>query len=144
MRALSATVLLSCLALLASASAQAAVPCGDAVLRDWADGAIEARYAPRCYGDALDGLPEDVRAYSTAADDIAQALRTRIRELRARAPGRQTGPSPTGGTLAVPMLVLSGAAVALVLGLAGLGISVGRRLLRDGPPHRGTRPIGQL
>jgi hypothetical protein len=48
--------------------------CGEAVLADWADGSFDRVYADTCYQAALDGMPEDLRAYSTAKDDISRAL----------------------------------------------------------------------
>jgi hypothetical protein len=73
-------VLLAVLCLLAAPPAAAAgVPCGAAVISDWADnGRIDRSYAPRCYGAALRALPEDVRAYSTAVEDISRAMHARI------------------------------------------------------------------
>ena len=50
--------------------------CGKAVLADWADGRIDGTYPDPCYLAALDAMPEDLRAYSTAKDDISRALHT--------------------------------------------------------------------
>jgi hypothetical protein len=143
MRASAAIALLSSLVLLAPATAPAATPCGDAVMGDWADGGIDGRYAPRCYGEALDGLPEDVRAYSTAADDIAQALRARIRETRGPASARRDGSAPTGRAASVPVPLVSGAVIALLLAVAAVAQLLARRLKRYRVTHRPTRPIGQ-
>jgi hypothetical protein len=48
--------------------------CGEAVLADWADGSFDRVYADTCYQAALDEMPEDLRAYSTAKDDISRAF----------------------------------------------------------------------
>jgi hypothetical protein len=48
--------------------------CGRAVLADWADGRIDGTYPDPCYHAAIDAMPEDLRAYSTAKDDISRAL----------------------------------------------------------------------
>jgi len=48
--------------------------CGSAVVEDWSDGRIDGTYPQPCYLAAIDALPEDLRAYSTAHDDIARAL----------------------------------------------------------------------
>jgi hypothetical protein len=48
--------------------------CGKAVLADWTDGRIDATYPDPCYLAAIDVLPEEVRAYTSAKDDIARAL----------------------------------------------------------------------
>lgn len=48
--------------------------CARAVLVDWSDGRFDRVYAAPCYLAAIDGLPEDVRAYTTAKHDIAREL----------------------------------------------------------------------
>ena len=53
---------------------QAERACGKAVLTDWADGRIDRAYPPPCYEAAIETMPEDLRAYSTATDDISRAL----------------------------------------------------------------------
>ena len=53
---------------------QANRACGKAVLSDWADGRIDKSYPAPCYEAAIDTMPEDLRAYSTAKDDISRAL----------------------------------------------------------------------
>jgi hypothetical protein len=52
--------------------------CAKALLRDWADGRIEATYRLECYRAALKSLPVDLRVYSRAPEDISQALSQRI------------------------------------------------------------------
>jgi hypothetical protein len=145
MKASATIVLLVGFALLAAPPAQAVTPCGETVVSDWADGRIDGRYAPRCYGDALDALPEDVRAYSTAADDIAQALRARIRQTSGRGPAPPDADAATSSKqpASVPIPLVSEAAIALVLGLAALARLVGHRLRRNRVTHRATRPVGQ-
>jgi hypothetical protein len=74
------------------------------VVADWADdGKVDGRYPPRCYGAALRALPEDVRAYSTAVEDIRSAMYARIGEARENGDEGNTplGTSPgrdSGGT----------------------------------------------
>jgi hypothetical protein len=75
-------------------SARAAEPCGSAVFDDWLDGRIEHAYAPRCYQQALDGLPEDVRTYSTAREDIERALLGRVRKQASAQKRSLFGPAP--------------------------------------------------
>lgn len=48
--------------------------CGKAVLTDWADGGIDRSYPDPCYQEAIETMPEDLRAYSTAKEDISRAL----------------------------------------------------------------------
>jgi hypothetical protein len=143
MKAFVTIALLVSFALLTAAPAQSTPPCGDAVVSDWGDGHIDGRYAPRCYGDALDALPEDVRAYSTATDDISQALRARIRETRGRAHTDGNAASPSEHSASLPIPLITEAAIALILGLAGLARLVGVRLRRERLTHRSTRPVNQ-
>src|SRR5437870_9308122 len=65
-------------------SPAAAAKCGTAILRDWSDGKLARTYPVRCYQDALDAMPEDMRSYTTAPDDIKRALLARVRATRMR------------------------------------------------------------
>ena len=58
----------------AAAPAPAASGCAAAVLQDWHNGRLGSTYAPACYRQALSTLPEDIRIYSTAENDINRAL----------------------------------------------------------------------
>lgn len=66
-----ALVLSGCGAFGESSAEQA---CGRAVIADWADGSFDRVYSDTCYEAALAAMPEDLRAYSTAKDDISRAL----------------------------------------------------------------------
>ncbi len=71
------------------AAAPAASPaCSSRLLTDWSDGRIDGTYPIRCYRSALESLPADLRIYSSAPDDIAQALSRRIVAARAAADAR--------------------------------------------------------
>lgn len=88
-------------AAVAPASAVAAKPsCGVAVLRDWSDGKLNRSYPVRCYQDAINRMPEDMRSYTTAPDDIQRALLARLRAGRTHhvAPTRR----PTATHTATP------------------------------------------
>ena len=62
------------LAFAGSAPASASkADCADAVLDDWTGGTLGSGYSPDCYEEAIDALPEDLRAYTTATDDITRA-----------------------------------------------------------------------
>ena len=63
-------------------SPAAAAKCGTAILRDWSDGKLDRTYPVRCYQDALDAMPEDMRSYTSAPDDIKRALLARLRTAR--------------------------------------------------------------
>jgi hypothetical protein len=65
----------------AAASPSGAPPgtsCQSRLLRDWGDGRIDGTYPLACYRAALRSLPADLKVYSSAPDDIAQALSQRI------------------------------------------------------------------
>jgi hypothetical protein len=85
--------------LVGAAPAAAAKPCWQVVIDDWADNSrVDGRYEIHCYRDALRRLPEDMRAYSSAPDDIARAMRDEIRrqQQEAAAPDdQQAAPAPT-------------------------------------------------
>jgi hypothetical protein len=66
------------LALVVPVSGSASVACRDRVIADWSDnGRIDRTYPLACYRDAVKHLPEDLRTYSSAPDDIQQALTER-------------------------------------------------------------------
>jgi hypothetical protein len=60
--------------LAAPAMASAATPCWKRLINDWYDGRIDQAYPVRCYRQAIKNLPEDVKAYSSAREDIQRAL----------------------------------------------------------------------
>jgi hypothetical protein len=64
-----------------------AVPtiCSARLLADWSDGLIEGRYPTGCYRHALKSLPADLRIYSTAPNDIAQALSQQVAQTHTAA-----------------------------------------------------------
>ena len=128
-------------------SPAAAAKCGTAILRDWSDGKLDRTYPVRCYQDALDAMPEDMRSYTNAPDDIRRALLARLRVTRmhhgelqgrsrhlasaARAPARQAlsaaALESTHSTrIPLPLVVL--AAVGLLLVMGGSAGLIGRRL----------------
>jgi hypothetical protein len=52
--------------------------CSKRLLADWRDGRIDGTYSISCYRIALKSLPLDLQVYSSAPDDISQALSQRI------------------------------------------------------------------
>ena len=70
-------------------AAQARPRCGNAVVKDWSDGRIDRDYPVACYRAALKSLPADLRVYSSAPDDIRQALSTRITQGAQKISGHQ-------------------------------------------------------
>jgi hypothetical protein len=67
-------MLAACAAGIAPPPVSAAAPCWQQVVSDWEDGGIGSTYPLHCYREALAGLPEDIRIYSSAEDDIRRAL----------------------------------------------------------------------
>jgi hypothetical protein len=61
-----------------AASSKSKQPCWKVLINDWYDGRIDGTYPIHCYRDALKKLPTDVDTYSSARDDIQQALQQRI------------------------------------------------------------------
>jgi hypothetical protein len=75
------------IALVAPTAARADRPaCAEAVLDDWTRGTLDSHYSPECYQAAIDALPEDLRAYTTAADDIGRAAIAASRRTNGNAP----------------------------------------------------------
>jgi hypothetical protein len=58
------------------------------VLKDWTDGRIDGTYPIRCYREAIRNLPTDLLVYSSAEEDIRQALSERI--VQGRSKGTRT------------------------------------------------------
>jgi hypothetical protein len=73
-------------------------PCWKVLINDWYDGRIDGIYAVHCYREALTHLPADVDTYSSARDDIRQALEKRIAQGAAggAAAGGSSGGSGSG------------------------------------------------
>jgi hypothetical protein len=76
-------------ALSLAAPAGASPSCSSRLLDDWQDGRIDRTYPMYCYRQALEGLPEDLRVYSTAQTDITRALQTRLTSTRVTQADRQ-------------------------------------------------------
>jgi hypothetical protein len=72
-------------------SAQARPPCWVHVVDDWSAGALGSTYPVACYLAAIAHLPEDVRVYSSAEDDIRLAMLGAI-EVRATPPPAAAAP----------------------------------------------------
>jgi len=115
-------------------------PCWQTVIADWSDGTIAGTYAISCYRQALQNMPEDVRIYSSASEDIARALAGRMHASR-----RTAVTSRGGGTKAsareritplddgddrfgAPLIV--GASLALLLAVLAAGAFVAGRRVR--------------
>jgi hypothetical protein len=111
--------------------------CVHALLSDWSDGSIDGVYPAGCYLAALDALPEDLRAYTSAADDINRALQASTRSRTSRSASAANHPlamSQTAAAVDEPptgLLALAvGAGVVVVAGVAGVAT---RRLRHPRP-----------
>jgi hypothetical protein len=65
-------------------TAAAKTPCWKQVLNDWSNARTIGVYPLHCYRDAIKNLPEDLRDYSSAADDIQAALQAQLGKYRGR------------------------------------------------------------
>ena len=104
--------------------------CADAVLDDWTRGALDSVYPPDCYQDAIEALPEDLRAYSTAADDISRAANAASRtdvSARRLAASPVENPVANDDLRAFPSQVVLIAAFAAALAAGGVAASLIRR-----------------
>jgi hypothetical protein len=77
----------------APAAAKGKPPCWKMLINDWYDGRIDGTYPIHCYREALQHLPTDVETYSSAREDIRQALQQRITQG-----SNGGGTSTTGGS----------------------------------------------
>ena len=73
-------------------------PCWKVLINDWYDGRIDGIYAIYCFRDALKHLPADVDTYSSARDDIRQALEKRIAQGAGGAAGGGSSGASGSGT----------------------------------------------
>ncbi|HEY7604588.1 MAG TPA: hypothetical protein VH760_10025 [Gaiellaceae bacterium] len=81
----------------APAAARKAPPCWKVLLNDWFDGRIDGTYEIHCYREALSHLPADVDTYSSARDDIRQALQKRITQGHGGGAAAGSGGGSGGG-----------------------------------------------
>lgn len=111
---------------LGASPAMAAPDCAVAVIDDWAQGTLESAYPLECYDAAIDALPEDLRAYTTAANDISRAATT---ANRTDAPTRELASTPVTTTSAssFPVTVALLGAFVILLSASGVAASVVRR-----------------
>lgn len=80
-------------------TAAAKTPCWKQVLNDWSNGRQIGVYPLHCYRDAIRNLPEDLRDYSSAGDDIQAALQAQIAKRTNRSLQSEGGGSgPTGAS----------------------------------------------
>ena len=142
-------------AALVAAPAAGAASCGTTVLKDWTDGKLDHAYPVKCYQSALAVMPEDMRSYTAAPEDIRRALLARIRATRTHhgKPGalpRAVGSAPratarealsaagvTTRATGIPLPLVVLAAIGLVLLLSGSAALLSRRVRAHGAPGGG-------
>ncbi len=92
---------------------------------DWADGAISNLYPISCYRQALQNMPEDVRLYSDASDEINRALasqsvkRSIAGGLEPAVQSATAGVVPAGDRSGAPLVLAASLAALLVLAASG-------------------------
>lgn len=109
-----------------AAPSHAAPDCATAIIEEWAGGALRPTHPLDCYDAALDALPEDLRAYTTAADDISRVATTASRSgVPTRGLASTSVSSESAREFPLPVALLG--AFVVVLAASGLGASVARR-----------------
>ena len=105
--------------------ASAAPDCASVVLDEWTSGALTSKHPADCYEAAIDALPEDLRAYTSAADDISRVAITATRQ----APARELAAAPVAdeNMRSVPLTVVLMAVFLILLAASGLAASIVRR-----------------
>jgi hypothetical protein len=84
MRAVLVAALIGLAAALTAPAGANAAACWQRVLDDWRDGRLDAVYPVQCYRDALKNMPEDLRVYGAAGNDIENALSRALARSAAR------------------------------------------------------------
>lgn len=131
-------LLLAAGALSASTHALAAERCSERVLHDWRqDGAIRDAYSISCLREAQRNLPEDVRLYSSAADDITRALahHVAVRGTSSTASPANASTETTGTQARSFDLFTRGTALALAGIAVAVALTIGLRRERRRPPR---------
>jgi hypothetical protein len=145
-----AAVTLLLVALAMGGSAYAADPCWRVVVDDWTDNTrIDGTYSIACYDQALANLPGDLKDYTDAYDQIANARQDALQGDRRTSGGGLVGsnddPDGSGGVIvgagngdssSVPLpLIILGALAGLLMAAGGAGL-LARKLQarRAGPP----------
>jgi hypothetical protein len=130
-------------AALTPSTASAEDQCWQELVEDWSDGAISNLYPIRCYRQALRNMPEDVRLYSSASDDINRALTRRVVSRSVAGADTAAAPRPvavaavTGDDSSDVPFVLAGSLAALLAIGAGAGYLAHRKW--RGAARLGTR-----
>ena len=94
---------LAAIALGVTGTATAATPCWRQVVNDWyRNNRVDNTYPIHCYSEAIANLPEDVKGYSNAPDDIRRAMLLAIRGDSSSGGGNAGGSGPIDGGIGPP------------------------------------------
>jgi hypothetical protein len=119
--------------------ASGAKPCWRVILDDWTDNTrLDGTYSIACYDEALANIPGDLRDYTDAYDQIANARQDALRRRRLQGPiatGNKDAPGDAG-SIPLPLIVL-GAFAGVLVAAGGAGF-VARKLQarRTEPPTK--------
>lgn len=114
LRGLCAAILLFTLGVGSLATSASPATCGQEIVDDWfSDERVDVTYALACYRQALELLPEDAQAYSSAPDEINRALQAAIRSQESELSGARSSPRDVAGTPAGDHLDSQGLEAAL-------------------------------
>jgi hypothetical protein len=107
----------------------AAATCDQRVLTDWSDnGRVDGIYPLRCYEQAIEALPVDLRDYTNAEEIIGRALTAALRTTppvdASPAASEETEPAGDSG---MPLALAGGVGVAGLVLVAGAIAYVARR-----------------
>jgi hypothetical protein len=100
----------------ASPARGVSTPCWSRLVQDWADGRIEASYPVGCYRQALARLPEDLRVYSTAGEDIRAALARKITRAGSGTRALAISPQSIGHAGSATGFPVSATVIAVIFG----------------------------
>jgi hypothetical protein len=114
-------------------TAGTAAPCWSRLLDDWRTGGrIDGTYPIGCYRDAISNLPEDLRQYSSASEDITRAMLLALADRRGgTGPPQAAAAHAARSTVPLRLLALVGAALGLVLALSAVGRVLKRRRAKE-------------
>jgi hypothetical protein len=111
-------------ALVTAPPASASAPtCWQRVIAEWRDGRLEGTYSSGCLHDAIRNLPEDLRIYGSAEEDINRAMNravTRSLQSASIAAPKAATPDLAAHADAFPVRA---AIVATVTGLVALAVA---------------------
>ena len=95
-------LLVFCVGILATASPALAAksqPCWKQVINDWSqDGSIDGAYSAKCIEEALDRVPEDIRAYSDFEEQAKAARLAAGRALQSSGGGSDNADESQSGS----------------------------------------------